>query len=114
MKLEALNISKKFNNILAVDNINLTTSSGTARDVISRTNDFKGLKLYPNPVKGSSLNVLTSYRNVSYEIYNTIGQLVAKGTIKNNRIDVNSLNAAVYHIKFITEGETFIKRFIKE
>nr|WP_321234047.1 immunoglobulin-like domain-containing protein [uncultured Psychroserpens sp.] len=98
---------------IAIDNVNLST--GTAKDVTSRPDiDIKDITLYPNPVKGDILNVKSTYTNVSYEIYNIVGQLVAKGHVKNEVIDISSLDGAIYQIRFTTEGETLIKRFIKQ
>gem|GEM_PF-332424 len=100
---------------IAIDNINLSTGT-TAKDEAVANSPFdsiKTIKLYPNPVKGSQLNVATTYANVTYEIYNTIGQIVAKGQLKGNRIDVSHLDGAIYQIKFTADGDTLIKRFIK-
>ena len=62
----------------------------------------------------NSLNVLTDYKEVSYEIYNTLGHLVAKGNLVNNKIDISSLEGSVYQIRFTTEEGIMTKRFIKQ
>ena len=99
---------------IAIDNINLST--GTAKDVTSRpeVEDVKDITLYPNPVKGGVLNVKSPYTDISYEIYNTVGQLVSRGYVKNNTIDISSLDGAIYQIRMTSEGETITKRFIKQ
>ena len=99
---------------IAIDNINLST--GTAKDVTSRpeVEDIRDIMVYPNPVKGDILNVKSTYSDMSYEIYNTVGQLVARGNVKNNTIDISSLDGAIYQIRFTSEGETLTKRFIKQ
>ncbi|WP_299223709.1 immunoglobulin-like domain-containing protein [uncultured Psychroserpens sp.] len=104
---------------IAIDNIRLISAQSkgeTARPELidDTTNVIKEIKLYPNPVKGNSLHVVTTYKDVTYEVYNTVGQIVAKGILKNNTIDVSNLDGAIYQIKFTTEGKTFIKRFIKQ
>ncbi|WP_431133209.1 immunoglobulin-like domain-containing protein [Psychroserpens mesophilus] len=101
---------------LAIDNINLSTGSTAKGDVVadSSIETIKEIKLFPNPVKGSTLHVATTYTNVTYEIYNTVGQTVAKGELKGNAIDVSNLDGAIYQVKFTTEGETLVKRFIKQ
>jgi len=99
---------------IAVDNVNMST--GTAKEITS-TNElevFKDITLYPNPVKGGILNVKSDFTNVSYEIYNTVGQLVAKGEVKNEVIDISNLDGAIYQVRFTAEGETLTKRFIKQ
>jgi len=99
---------------IAIDNVSLTTAGTTREDVTATTDHVKEFKLYPNPVKGNSLNVLTDYKEVSYEIYNTLGHLVAKGNLVNNKIDISSLEGSVYQIRFTTEEGTMTKRFIKQ
>ncbi len=91
--------------------IQSNTAKGDNADTIS--NIFE-VKLYPNPVKGSVLNISTNYTNVTYEIFNSIGQMVAKGKVANKRIDVSGLEMAIYHIRFTTEEEIIMKRFIKQ
>ena len=99
---------------IAIDNVNLST--GSAKEVTSREEvlDIKDITLYPNPVKGDIINLKTTYTNMSYEIYNTVGQLVGRGIVKNDSIDISSLDGAIYQIRFTTEGETLTKRFIKQ
>jgi hypothetical protein len=99
---------------VAIDNVNMST--GTAKDVTSRDEvvDIRDITLYPNPVKGGIINVKTSYTNMSYEIYSTVGQLVGKGIVNNDIIDVSNLDGAIYQIRFTAEGETITKRFIKQ
>ncbi|WP_414731540.1 immunoglobulin-like domain-containing protein [Winogradskyella sp.] len=101
---------------IAIDNINLST--GTSRDEVKPETptvvDIKDIKLYPNPVKGSTLHVKSQLTNLSYEVYNTIGQVVLKGQLENDSIEVSNLEAGVYQIRFISEDQTLIKRFIKD
>ena len=76
--------------------------------------DFAEIKLYPNPAKGNYLNIRTSFSNISYEVYNMLGQMVAKGKVTNKQIDVSELESAVYQIKFNADSRRITKRFIKE
>jgi chitodextrinase len=102
---------------LAIDAINLTTAT-SAKTETSKGEDiadvFDDIKLYPNPVKSNVLNIQTSHNNIAYEIYNTIGQTVAKGEVVNNKIDVSNLKGAVYQVRFTIEDKIVVKRFIKE
>ncbi|MEZ4792267.1 MAG: M12 family metallo-peptidase [Gelidibacter sp.] len=88
--------------------------SGARGESGSEVSDMGDIKLYPNPVKGTHLNIATTFTNVSYEMFNSIGQIVAKGKLNNDTIDVRSLEAAVYQIRFTTEGGIITKRFIKQ
>ena len=98
---------------IAIDNINLSTGTSRNSDIINEEVVLDDINIYPNPVKGAILNVKTPFTNVSYEVYNSIGQVVFSGGLKNDAIDVSTLEVGVYHIRFITENKTFIKRFIK-
>ncbi|MEM5565566.1 choice-of-anchor J domain-containing protein [Psychroserpens sp. AS72] len=98
----------------AIDNVNLST--GTARVEASSIvlKDESEIILYPNPVKDNILNIKSTYTNISYEIYNMVGQLVSKGHVKNKAIDVSNLKGAIYQITFSAEGEIITKQFIKQ
>ncbi|WP_460220493.1 reprolysin-like metallopeptidase [Psychroserpens sp. MEBiC05023] len=99
---------------IAIDNVNLSTGTAKNVDSTSQIDDIKNISLYPNPVKGSTLFVKSNYTKVSYEIYNLVGQLVAKGDVKNESIDISNLDGAMYQIRFSTEGHIINKRFIKQ
>ncbi len=102
---------------IAIDNINLTT--GTTRGGDKSSQDelltlLNDIKLYPNPVKGSTINVATKFSDLRFEVYNAIGQIVSKGKVVNNNIDISALDSGVYNIRFISNDETIMKRFIKQ
>ncbi|RTY86605.1 reprolysin-like metallopeptidase [Flavobacterium sp. GT3R68] len=71
-------------------------------------------KLYPNPVKGETLNFSGFESNTSYTIYNLTGQQVANGDTDNKSINVGALTSGIYIIQ-VTDGALVrTKRFIKE
>lgn len=82
-------------------------------DIISlSTNCYLPFSIYPNPVK-SILYVRSAPVGADYRIYNSIGQLVARGVIDsgNTAINVSRLSSGMYVI--LINGETankFIKR----
>ena len=98
---------------IAIDNINLITTSGLAKsengkllDVENKTN-LNSFYIYPNPVKGRVLNIkLQKQTNiVSYKIINTLGQVVNKGNT-TKEIPVGNLEAGTYFIEIKTENNT--------
>ena len=100
---------------IAIDNVNM--SVGTTKGESARGGEVMSIEditLYPNPFKGVVLYMKTTYTNMSYEIYNTVGQLVGKGIVKNETIDVSHLDSAVYQVRFTADGEIITKRFIKQ
>lgn len=87
-----------------VSNVNTVTE---AQEVIS-------FSMYPNPVKGDYLNVISNDGMKDYKVYNLVGQLVLQGQIKNDQVNVSSLNSGVYVIELNTYKEKITKKFIKE
>ncbi len=71
--------------------------------------------IYPNPVKGNILHVKPQMDTniTSYQIVNTIGQIISKGIFKN-KIDFSSIEKGIYFIRFELEDEIITKRIIKE
>nr|WP_249684758.1 GEVED domain-containing protein [Flavobacterium sp. CYK-55] len=88
--------------------VNITS---TAREELS--SNTISYTIYPNPVNGDVLNI-TLEGNASYNIYNMLGQQVAKGTILDGTIDVSNIKAGNYMLEVTTNGETSVKRFIKQ
>jgi hypothetical protein len=63
------------------------------------------LKIFPNPSNGI-INIATDERNLTYEVYNNIGALVASGIYNGSAIDLHSLNKGVYYISITAESIT--------
>ncbi len=83
------------------------------------TSDFglNSISIYPNPTK-DVLNISIPAElgtNVSYEVYNYLGQNVMKSTSSNSNFMVNTSNfsTGVYFIKLQTESGAKTFRFIK-
>ena len=71
--------------------------------------------IYPNPVKGSILNVkLLDQVEATYRIVNMIGQTVATGELKDNKVDVSNLRSGVYFIEVNDGEEVMTKKFIRQ
>ncbi len=56
------------------------------------------LIVYPNPVIGSTL-FISNADDAPYEIINSMGQVVQRGTIENSSIDVSALPSGLYILK---------------
>ncbi|MEZ4801639.1 MAG: GEVED domain-containing protein [Gelidibacter sp.] len=70
--------------------------------------------VYPNPVKGTQLNLaVKNMEPTQVVIYNAMGQMVAK-QIFNTTIDVTNLQAGIYSIEISSETKKLSKRFIKQ
>ncbi len=70
--------------------------------------------LYPNPVKGNELNITIDGDQANFRIYNTLGQELSKGRVVNSVIPVGDLTPGAYMLEITSEGQTTVKRFIKQ
>jgi bacillolysin len=95
-------------------NFCLSAPTFVPNTLIANSNDSFEIGIYPNPVKGTVLNVKTSQNDVSYTIVNMIGQEVAKGIATHNTVNVSTLDSGLYLIQFSVNKEIVTKKFIKE
>ncbi|WAC03195.1 T9SS type A sorting domain-containing protein [Lacinutrix neustonica] len=79
--------------------------------------DFSSSKfnIYPNPIKGSMLNIKTD-KSTYYVIFDIIGKRLLSGIVdsNNSEIDVEKLNRGVYILRLKTDNGSFTKKIIKE
>lgn len=74
------------------------------------------ITLYPNPVKDQLyITTSTNLTNTPYQIYNPLGQLVKKGTFKNEAtFNVQYLSQGLYFLSVSTENSSQTLPFVKE
>ena len=72
------------------------------------------LYLYPNPATTQLiiLNLNKSEKNTNYTIFNTVGQLMLDGNLKDDQtlVNITSLPGGVYLVKIGTEVTKFVKQ----
>lgn len=71
------------------------------------------IQVYPNPAT-DVLNITKVSNNAVYAIYNVAGQLVAKGKVVNNQVQVSKLEKGVYMITLDNNGDVNKVKFIKK
>ena len=93
-----------------------TSRTNTTREI--KTIDTKlSLSIFPNPVRGGELNVITENDEKSaYRIVNTLGQTLISGELNDikSTINVSRLNSGVYFIEVKNNSSNNTKRFIKK
>ncbi len=94
-----------------VEDYTINIISATARLIESAK--IQEINIYPNPVKGAVLNI-SSAEKATYRVINLLGQEVSKGKIENGAIPVSNINAGTYLLEITTNGQSVIKRFIKQ
>ncbi|WP_433627159.1 reprolysin-like metallopeptidase [Chryseobacterium cucumeris] len=80
---------------------------------VSEGENVKSVKIYPNPVE-DVLNVMNVSSSASYEIFNAPGQLIAKGTIGEGKINVRTLVKGIYFITITNKEEKSTTKFVKK
>ena len=71
------------------------------------------LRIYPNPTT-HTLNFSKISNKAQYEIVNPVGQIVLKGMITDNKVDVSALEKGNYIITVKDKSATFSEKFIKK
>ena len=86
---------------------------------VARENDetapaaITDFKIYPNPVKDNVLNV-TAADNSDYRVINILGQQISKGKVENGTVKLSDINSGSYLLELSSNGQTVVKRFIKQ
>jgi hypothetical protein len=76
-------------------------------------NAIDGLKMYPNPLTGNTLNfVSASNADMSIQIFDILGKQVLSSKVINNSVNVANLNAGVYIVKITEEGKTATRKLV--
>jgi hypothetical protein len=116
------------NDQIFIDQVTITgrsSASGTGNNLINLggttkietdkyVNGKEDFVVYPNPVKGSYINVITPGASIfDYKIINMLGQIVAEGRSKGE-INIYSIESGVYMLQVYDGEELMMKRFIKE
>lgn len=115
-----MRVSMKYNGIPSscetftagqVEDYTINIVSTTAR--LIESTKTQEINIYPNPVKGAVLNI-SSDEKATYRVINLLGQEVSKGKIENGAIPVSNINTGTYLLEITTNGQSVIKRFIKQ
>lgn len=83
--------------------------------VVVTTSADKTIELYPNPAKVFiSIKTSSLLNDVNYSIINTHGQVVQRGKIKNQQINIEGLSVGQYHLLIdAKDGTQLNSRFVK-
>ncbi|WP_227805509.1 T9SS type A sorting domain-containing protein [Algibacter lectus] len=71
--------------------------------------------MYPNPVKGSNINIDTN-EPLEFGIYDILGKQTNRGIISSSAqsIDVENLKQGVYILKLSSEARSITKKIVKQ
>ena len=83
---------------------------------ITSVEDYEGTKnvvfVGPNPAKGLLKITLPASEKFTWEIYNSIGQLIKKSSRPQDAINIANYANGIYFIKIDTKTKTYLKKFV--
>ena len=75
--------------------------------------ELSDLKIYPNPVDGNYVTILSPVNGTKYiEVFDINGRRVMDTTINNDTLDVSSINSGFYMIKVTIDGQSKISKLV--
>lgn len=80
---------------------------------VSEAGNVNAVKIYPNPAE-DVLNVTNVSSGATYEIFSAPGQIIAKGTIGDGKINVRNLVKGIYFITINNKEEKSTTKFVKK
>ena len=101
--------------VSAIGNVFYAVKQATVSGVlaVAEAGNVKSVKIYPNPAE-DVLNVMNVSSNASYEIFSAPGQMIAKGTIGEGKINVRALVKGIYFITINSKEEKSTTKFVKK
>ena len=93
-----------------------TTSTATIADFGNEITEEKkyDFEMHPNPAVNSLTVSILDNREVSYKIYNTIGQIIKSDQLKEAEINVSDMVPGLYILEVNDGQKTISKKFIKK
>jgi len=75
--------------------------------------DLSDLKIYPNPVDGNYVTILSPVNGTKYiQVFDIMGRRVMDTSINGNTLDVSLINSGYYMIKVTIDGQSKISRLV--
>ncbi len=89
------------------------TGSFEYSSIISVNTESNKITLYPNPTTGI-IEIIGLHENMVVEVINSLKKKVNSVLLSNNQLDLSSLPNGVYFIRFINNGQSEIRKILKE
>lgn len=101
--------------VSAIGNVFYAVKQATVSSLlaVSEAGNVKSVKIYPNPAE-DVLNITNVSSSASYEIFSAPGQIIARGTIGDGKINVKALVKGVYFITINNKEEKTTTKFVKK
>lgn len=93
-----------------IDNV---AFAGTALTAGVAENNISGLKMFPNPVSGSVLNIVSDANATkTVVVYDMVGKQVVNTVTANGTVNVSDLSAGIYMVNITEEGKTATRKLV--
>jgi hypothetical protein len=92
-----------------------TTWTEVTPEATASVNDnaIAGLKIFPNPLTGNTLNVSSDlFGEKTVAIYDVMGKRILSSKVVNDVVNTGSLNKGVYIVKVTQEGKTATRKLV--
>ncbi|WP_395972335.1 reprolysin-like metallopeptidase [Chryseobacterium cucumeris] len=101
--------------VSAIGNVFYAVKQATVSGLlaVSEAGNAKPVKIYPNPAE-DVLNVTNVSSSASYEIFSAPGQIIARGTIGDGKINLKTLVKGIYFITINNKEEKSTTKFVKK
>jgi hypothetical protein len=100
--------------IITLNSCSVTSSCVTISSLgIEGDASHSALSIYPNPAS-LVVNISTDETVRSVRVIDILGKSISVTNFTDNKIDVSLLQSGVYFVEIKTEGNRYIKKFIKE
>jgi len=90
-------------------------SARSLTDFTLSTTSFEvaDFNVYPNPTSTGYVNIVSKTNDtIQVSVFDILGKQVLDNTVKNNRLDVSTLNAGVYIMKISQNGNAITKKLV--
>ncbi len=80
---------------------------------LNKATEIEGFRMYPNPITGGVLNILTQDNDIKLiQIYDILGKRVYARNLRDRQIDVSSLKSGVYILKVTENTRTTTRKLV--
>ncbi len=80
---------------------------------VSKSAEIAGFKMYPNPISGGILNILTQNNGLKrIQIFDILGKRVYARNLRDRQIDLSSLKSGVYILKVTEDTKTTTRKLV--
>lgn len=110
LRFTGSNMTEDLGNRVTFNNISATgVEIGLGLD----DNPKMKFKLFPNPIS-NTLNIAHQYDSLSYKLFSVDGKVIQEGKVVQSQIDFNQLQSGIYLLQLTANGNSEVRKLIKQ